>query len=170
MLKTAIPPLTNDAEFFPGMPKNWGLSFMINEQTAPTGRSAGSLAWAGLANTYYWIDQRKGVAGVYMSRYCLADEKALPLFYAFEKSVYSRWLRSAAASIARAPLRRPFFCRRQVPCADRVTPRGPVRLAARRGLWPNRVCLPTPQPFRDHGRALEPGTASVASSSRISAR
>src|SRR5206468_3057453 len=29
MLKTAMPPLTNDAEFFPGMPKDWGLSFMI---------------------------------------------------------------------------------------------------------------------------------------------
>jgi CubicO group peptidase (beta-lactamase class C family) len=89
MLKTAIPPLTNDAEFFPGMPKNWGLSFMINEEPAPTGRSAGSLAWAGLANTYYWIDQRKGVGGVYMTQVLpFADVKALPLFYAFEKSVY----------------------------------------------------------------------------------
>jgi len=89
MLKTAIPALTNDAEFFPGMPKNWGLSFMINEQTAPTGRSAGSLAWAGLANSYFWIDRNKGVGGVYLTQVLpFADEKALPLFYAFEKSVY----------------------------------------------------------------------------------
>jgi CubicO group peptidase (beta-lactamase class C family) len=89
MLKTAIPPLTNDAEFFPGMPKIWGLSFMINEQTAPTGRSAGSLAWAGLANSYFWIDRRKGVGGVYLTQVLpFADEKALPLYYAFEKSVY----------------------------------------------------------------------------------
>jgi methyl acetate hydrolase len=89
MLKTAIPPLTNDAEFFPGMPKNWGLSFMINEQTAPTGRSAGSLAWAGLANSYFWIDRKKGVGGVYLTQVLpFVDEKALPLFYAFEKSVY----------------------------------------------------------------------------------
>ncbi|HEX4985320.1 MAG TPA: serine hydrolase domain-containing protein [Burkholderiales bacterium] len=89
MLKTAIPPLTNDAEFFPGMPKNWGLTFMINEHPAPTGRTAGSLAWAGLANTYYWIDQHKGVAGVYMTQVLpFADEKSLPLYYAFEKSVY----------------------------------------------------------------------------------
>ena len=43
-----------DAEFFPGVPKTWGLSFMINEALAPTGRSAGSLAWAGLANTFFW--------------------------------------------------------------------------------------------------------------------
>jgi methyl acetate hydrolase len=89
MLRTANPPLTNDAEFFPGMPKNWGLSFMINEERAPTGRSAGSLAWAGLANTYFWIDPRKGVGGVYLTQVLpFADTKALPLFYAFEKSVY----------------------------------------------------------------------------------
>jgi CubicO group peptidase (beta-lactamase class C family) len=71
------------------MPKSWGLSFMINEERAPTGRSPGSLAWAGLANTYYWIDQREGLGGVYMSQVLpFADVKALPHFYAFEKSVY----------------------------------------------------------------------------------
>jgi CubicO group peptidase (beta-lactamase class C family) len=89
MLKTAIPPLTNDAEFFPGMPKSWGLTFMINEEQAPTGRTKGSLAWAGLANTYYWIDETKGVGGVYLTQILpFADEKSLPLYYAFEKSVY----------------------------------------------------------------------------------
>ena len=56
VLKTAIPASSNDAEFFPGMVKKWGLGFMINTEAAPTGRSAGSLAWAGLANTYFWID------------------------------------------------------------------------------------------------------------------
>ncbi|HTS53544.1 MAG TPA: serine hydrolase domain-containing protein [Burkholderiales bacterium] len=89
MLRTAAPALTNDAEFFPGMPKNWGLSFMINEERAPTGRSAGSLAWAGLANTYFWIDPHRGVGGVYLTQVLpFADKTALPLFYAFEKSVY----------------------------------------------------------------------------------
>jgi CubicO group peptidase (beta-lactamase class C family) len=89
MLKTAIPALSNDAEFFPGMPKKWGLSFMINTQQAPTGRSPGSLAWAGLANTYFWIDPAKGVGGVYATQVLpFADAKALPLFYAFEKAVY----------------------------------------------------------------------------------
>jgi CubicO group peptidase (beta-lactamase class C family) len=89
MLKTAIPPFSNDAEFFPGMDKRWGLSFMINNTEAPTGRSPGSLAWAGLANTYYWIDQKKGVGGVYATQVLpFADVKSLPLFYAFEKTVY----------------------------------------------------------------------------------
>jgi methyl acetate hydrolase len=89
VLKTAMPPFSNDAEFFPGLEKQWGLSFMINNQQAPTGRSAGSLAWAGLANTYYWIDQKKGVGGVYATQVLpFADTKALPLYYAFEKAVY----------------------------------------------------------------------------------
>jgi CubicO group peptidase (beta-lactamase class C family) len=63
---------------------------MINNAPAPTGRSAGSLAWAGLANTYYWIDQKKGIGGVYATQVLpFADTKALPLFYAFEKEAYA---------------------------------------------------------------------------------
>jgi methyl acetate hydrolase len=66
-----------------------GLKFYDQRATAPTGRSAGSLAWAGLANSYFWIDRNKGVGGVYLTQVLLfADEKALPLFYAFGKSVY----------------------------------------------------------------------------------
>jgi methyl acetate hydrolase len=88
-LPSAIPPLSNDAEFFPGSSKSWGLSFMINDETAPTGRSAGSLAWAGLANTYYWIDPTKGVGGVYLTQILpFADVKSVPLYLAFEAAVY----------------------------------------------------------------------------------
>ncbi len=88
-LKTAMPALSNDAEFFPGMPKTWGLSFMINTETAPTGRSAGSLAWAGLANSYYWIDPARGIAGAYATQILpFVDEKSLPLFFEFETAVY----------------------------------------------------------------------------------
>jgi methyl acetate hydrolase len=89
MLHTVSPAVSNDAEFFPGMPKGWGLTFMINNEQAPTGRSAGSLAWAGLANTYYWIDLTRGLGGVYATQiFPFADHKALPLFFEFEKTVY----------------------------------------------------------------------------------
>jgi len=91
MLKTAAPPYSNDAEFFPGMDKQWGLSFMINNDEAPTGRSPGSLAWAGLANTYYWIDQKKGLGGVYITQILpFVDVKSLPLFHAFESAAYGK--------------------------------------------------------------------------------
>jgi len=88
-LKTVMPPFSNDAEFFPGLEKTWGLTFMINNEPAPTGRSAGSLAWAGLANSYYWIDPARGIGGAYMTQLLpFADEKSLPLFLDFETAVY----------------------------------------------------------------------------------
>jgi methyl acetate hydrolase len=79
-----------DAEFFPGVAKTWGLSFMINEQQTPTGRSPGSLSWAGLANTFFWIDPKKDLAGVVMVQVLpFVDTKALALFNNFEKAVYT---------------------------------------------------------------------------------
>jgi CubicO group peptidase (beta-lactamase class C family) len=89
VLKTAIPSLSNDVELFPGMSKKWGLSFLINTQQASTGRSAGSLAWAGLANTYFWIDRTKRVAGVFLSQVLpFYDHTAIDLFGKFETEVY----------------------------------------------------------------------------------
>ena len=88
-LVTTNPSRSNDAEFFPGVPKSWGLGFMINHEAAPTGRSAGGLAWAGLSNCYFWIDPARGVGGVYMTQILpFADAKALPLFLEFETAVY----------------------------------------------------------------------------------
>ncbi len=81
--------LSCDAEFFPGSPKTWGLTFMINEAAGHTGRPAGSLAWAGLGNTYFWIDPKNGIAGVHMAQVLpFVDAWALEAFYAFEKGVY----------------------------------------------------------------------------------
>jgi CubicO group peptidase (beta-lactamase class C family) len=89
-LKTAVPDLSCDAEFFPGMVKKWGLGFMISTEAAPGGRSAGSLAWAGLGNTYFWIDQRAGLAGVILMQLLpFADAKALELLNTFERAVYA---------------------------------------------------------------------------------
>jgi CubicO group peptidase (beta-lactamase class C family) len=88
-IKTAAPGLSNDVELFPGMRKGWGLSFLINTQDAPTGRSAGSLAWAGLANTYFWIDRTKRVSGVFLSQVLpFYDDTAIDLFAKFETEVY----------------------------------------------------------------------------------
>ncbi len=62
---------------------------MINEEETPTGRPAGSLAWAGLANSFYWIDIQSGVGGVYATQIIpFADKASLGLFETFEKTVY----------------------------------------------------------------------------------
>ena len=89
MLKTAMPTRSNDVELFPAVPKSWGLSFMINEESAPTGRSPGSLAWAGLANCYYWIDPARQLGGVYLTQiFPFGDHKSLALYLEFESAVY----------------------------------------------------------------------------------
>ena len=88
-IKTAAPGLSNDVELFPGMRKGWGLSFLINTEEAPTGRAAGSLAWAGLANTYFWIDRTKRVSGVFLSQVLpFYDHVAIDLLGKYETEVY----------------------------------------------------------------------------------
>jgi methyl acetate hydrolase len=87
-LKAAIP-LTNDAEFFPGARKAWSLAFQINQDPVFTGRPAGGLMWAGLANSFYWIDPVTGVGGAYATQiFPFADTGSLPTYYAFETAVY----------------------------------------------------------------------------------
>jgi CubicO group peptidase (beta-lactamase class C family) len=88
-MKTVAPTLSNDAEFFPGMVKKWGLGYMISTEAAPTGRSAGSLAWAGLANTYYWLDPTRHITGVFATQILpFADPAVLDVFAAFEQAIY----------------------------------------------------------------------------------
>jgi methyl acetate hydrolase len=89
-LKTAMPASSNDAEFFPGMVKKWSLGFMISTEAVSGGRGPSSLAWAGLGNTYFWIDPAMGVAGVILMQLLpFADARALAIFDSFEKAVYA---------------------------------------------------------------------------------
>jgi len=74
---------------FPGMTKRWGLGFVINPEPGPAGRSAGSLAWAGLGNCYYWADPATGAAGVFLAQlFPFGDPATLEAFAAFERAVY----------------------------------------------------------------------------------
>jgi CubicO group peptidase (beta-lactamase class C family) len=88
-MKSAAPSASNDANFWPGMACKWGLSFLINTERTPQGRSAGSLAWAGLANTFFWIDPTARVTGVYLTQILpFFDHKAIELFRNYETAVY----------------------------------------------------------------------------------
>ena len=90
LLRTQNPAASLDAEFFPGIEKSWGLTFMITEQQPPTGRSTGSLAWAGLPNAFFWIDPKKDLAGVILMQLLpFVDPHAIGLFTAYEKAVYA---------------------------------------------------------------------------------
>ena len=87
--KTAMPERSNDIDLFPGIPCRWGLAYMITMQPGPNGRSAGSVTWGGIFNTYYWLDPQKRIAGVYLAQILpFADGAALRAYGDFEKAVY----------------------------------------------------------------------------------
>jgi methyl acetate hydrolase len=98
MLPGVIPSLSNDAEFFPGLSKSWALTFMINDEQAPTGRPAGALGWAGLANLFFWIDRRNGFGGFWATQILpFADAASFGGYVAFEKAFYDSLSQSKAA-------------------------------------------------------------------------
>ncbi len=89
-MTSAAPIYTNDVDLYPDMVKKWGLSFLINTAQTPEGRSPGSLAWAGLANTYFWIDPARDVTGVILTQLLpFADPHSLEAFAGFERGVYA---------------------------------------------------------------------------------
>jgi CubicO group peptidase (beta-lactamase class C family) len=88
-MATTMPALSRAVDWFPEMTPGWGLGFLINPETSVDGRPAGSLAWAGIANTYFWIDPGTGLAGVLLMQLLpFADPGALGVLSAFERGVY----------------------------------------------------------------------------------
>lgn len=86
---SSIPALSNDGEFFPGLKKSWAYTFQVNEEATPSGRPAGQLMWAGLANLFYWIDRQNGIGGMWASQILpFQDIASYPGFVDFESVVY----------------------------------------------------------------------------------
>src|SRR6516225_3629037 len=89
-LKTYQPARSSDVDLHPGAVDKWGLGFLINTLAYPGGRSAGSLAWAGIANTFYWIDPKRGMCATIMMQFLpFVDKEAVGLLGDFERAVYS---------------------------------------------------------------------------------
>jgi CubicO group peptidase (beta-lactamase class C family) len=88
-LKTALPERSDDFSFVADGRDKWGLGFLITVDGVAGKRSAGSLSWGGIYNTYFWIDRTRGVAGVIMTQFLpFADRKALAMYDTFERGVY----------------------------------------------------------------------------------
>jgi methyl acetate hydrolase len=87
--KTAIPARSDDFSFIADGRDKWGLGFLITADAVPGKRSAGSLSWGGINNTYYWLDPSRGITGVILMQFLpFADRKALALYDAFERGTY----------------------------------------------------------------------------------
>ncbi len=89
-MMSAVPAASNDVELCPGVARTWGFGFLVNTERTPEGRSPGSLAWAGLGNTYYWIDPSRDVAGVVLMQVLpFGDANCLDAFARFERGIYA---------------------------------------------------------------------------------
>ena len=98
MLPGVIPSLSNDAEFFPGLKKSWSYTFMVNDEDAPTGRPVGAIGWAGLANTFYWIDRKNELGGYWATQILpFADPVSFTGYMDFETATYAAQHARAAA-------------------------------------------------------------------------
>src|SRR3954471_3409752 len=87
-LKTALP-RSADFTFIADGRDKFGLGFLITSDPVAGKRSPGSLSWGGINNTYFWVDQERGIAGVILMQYLpFADAKALAVHEAFERAVY----------------------------------------------------------------------------------
>jgi len=81
---------SRDVDFHPGFSDSFGLGFLINPKPYEAGRSAGSLAWAGLYNTFYWIDPKRGICALLLMNFLpFCDSAAMGMLRDFERSVYS---------------------------------------------------------------------------------
>ncbi len=89
MIRTAVPELSNDVPALP-VPQGWGLGFHLTKVDLPGMRSAGTADWAGLFNSYYWIDRSAGVAGILMTQILpFFDGPVVETLLAFESAVYA---------------------------------------------------------------------------------
>ena len=84
-----LPVISEDLDWFPEVRKTWTAGFMRVEEDLPGRRRAGSLSWAGLLNTHYWIDPASGIAAVLNTQLLpFCDRRCLAVLDAFEREVY----------------------------------------------------------------------------------
>jgi methyl acetate hydrolase len=88
-LKTAVPPLSADAEFFPGRKKSHSMAFMRFDEDIPGMRHAGSQGWAGVLNSHYWFDPQANVIGLLMTQSLpFVEPRFMSTYEKFERAVY----------------------------------------------------------------------------------
>jgi methyl acetate hydrolase len=84
------PQTIKDGIRLPGSLDKFGLGFALNSKAVEGGRSAGSMAWAGVYNTFFWIDRTQMVCAVIMMQMLpFLDDAPKAVFEDFERAVYA---------------------------------------------------------------------------------
>lgn len=88
-----VPSLATDNASLPGELDKFGLGFALNSKSIPESRGANTMSWAGIFNTYFWIDREKKVCAVVMTQLSPGlDPGPKQLFHDFDRAVYD-WLK-----------------------------------------------------------------------------
>ena len=83
------PELVNEFDALP-FPQSWGLGFHITSVDLDGMRHAGTGDWAGLFNSYFWVDRAAGVGAVLMTQVLpFFDPGVVELLVGFEQAVYA---------------------------------------------------------------------------------
>ena len=84
----AIPARSNPFPLGSGKDK-FGLGFQLKEGVDDGGRSPGSYSWAGINNTHFWVDPKKGIAAVLLTQVLpFYDGRCIDLLLDFERCIY----------------------------------------------------------------------------------
>jgi CubicO group peptidase (beta-lactamase class C family) len=91
--KSVVPEFSHDFDPDPSVVKRWGLATMIYEEPSATGLSAGSIGWAGVLNTFFWVDFERRIAGVMLTQTLpFARPEVLQLFGDFQAATYDQFV------------------------------------------------------------------------------
>ena len=86
---TQMPTMSNDFDMGFGQPAKWGLGFLLHEAQTESGRPKGSASWAGLFNSYFWIDRENDLCAVIGTQVLpFYDTHAVAMLKDFESAVY----------------------------------------------------------------------------------
>jgi methyl acetate hydrolase len=97
IMRSAIPELTNDVPALP-FRQGWGLGFHLLLEDIPGMRRAGTGDWAGLFNSYYWVDRTSGItAAIFTQLLPFYDARMVDTLLQFEQAVYAEVGAPAAA-------------------------------------------------------------------------
>ena len=85
-----VPQLAKDRAAMPGQPDKFGLGFALNTRPLDKGRGASTLSWAGIFNTFFWIDRDKKVCAVLMTQMLpFLEDGPQALVSDFDRAVYA---------------------------------------------------------------------------------
>jgi methyl acetate hydrolase len=86
---SSVPELTYDVPLLP-FEQGFGLGFSLMLEDVPGMRRAGTGNWAGLCNTYFWVDHASGLAATFMTQILpFFDPGVVETLFGYEGAVYA---------------------------------------------------------------------------------